>query len=324
MIIYALIPFFAFAITFIVIARILGGGGAQRVLDHPNARSLHTSPVPRSGGLAILLPVLIVDTLVAPHRGLLLICTAAVASVSFLDDWRGVSVVWRLLAHFATAVVFALFAIPGLSLHLIVLCVIALVWTSNLYNFMDGSNGLAGGMTAIGFAVYAFAAWHSGDTFLSIFCVSIASSALAFLHFNFPSAKIFLGDAGSIPLGFLASAIGVIGWNGGTWPAWFPILVFSPFVVDASVTLVKRFARGERVWQAHRSHYYQRLILMGWSHRRTALVEYVLMLAAGITALWGARQSGVEQAICVSVWTGIYFIFAVAVDRKWRLRARPT
>jgi hypothetical protein len=96
-----------------------------------------------------------------------------------------------------------------------------------------------------------------------------------FLLLNFSPARVFMGDAGSVPLGFLAGGIGIAGWRTVSWPAWFPLLVFSPFVVDASVTLARRmFMRRERFWHPHREHYYQRLVRMGWSHRRLALTEY--------------------------------------------------
>ena len=127
-----------------------------------------------------------------------------------------------------------------------------------------------------------------------------------------------MGDVGSIPLGFLAGALGVLGWREGVWPLWFGGVVFAPFVVDASVTLVRRILRGERVWQAHRSHYYQRLILSGWTHRRTALAEYALMLACASIAIVAAHQplagqivllGGVAAALVACMWS---------VDRRWQ------
>src|SRR6476659_1011719 len=113
------------------------------------------------------------------------------------------------------------------------------------------------------------------------FCV--AAAAAAFLLFNFHPARIFMGDAGAIPLGFLAATLGVTGWINGLWPLWLPVLVFSPFIADASVTLAKRALRGEKIWQAHREHYYQRVVRAGFGHRNMALLGYILMFAAGIS-----------------------------------------
>lgn len=317
-------PFLSFAVTATMTHWMLSTRCLRLVLDHPNERSLHDYPIPRTGGVGIVLAVSCIGVLIAPKYFLLLGCVAVLALVSFLDDCRGLSVATRFGMQLAIATLFLWMSVSGISVIVLAIMVMASVWMTNLYNFMDGSNGLAGGMTAIGFAGYGAAALLSKDYSLAALCFCVTTSAIAFLLFNFHPARIFLGDVGSIPIGFLAAAIGFLGCQTSIWPYWFPIMVFSPFVVDASVTLLKRIARRERVWRAHRSHYYQRLVTMGWSHRKTALVEYALMLAVGTTALWGARQSEAKQAICVSVWIGIYFILAVAVDRKWQQRSNPS
>jgi len=163
------------------------------------------------------------------------------------------------------------------------LLILAVGWITNLYNFMDGSDGLAGGMSVIGFGAYALAA---GASPLATVSLCIAAAAGAFLVFNFHPARIFLGDVGSIPLGFLAGALGLVGWRGDAWPLWFPLLVFAPFIADATVTLARRAARGERVWQAHREHYYQRLVRSRLGHRGTAALAYVAMGLCAAAALW--------------------------------------
>ncbi len=168
---------------------------------------------------------------------------------------------------------------------MLLLGTLAVVWMTNLYNFMDGADGLAGGMAAIGFGALALAALLGGAPELAAFCAAIAAVALAFLRFNFPPAQIFMGDTGSIPLGFLAATLGIFGMQQNLWPWPFPLLVFLPFIADASVTLFRRALRGEKIWQAHRSHYYQRVVLLGASHRQLALVAYVLMLAGASGAL---------------------------------------
>lgn len=144
------------------------------------------------------------------------------------------------------------------------------------------------------------------------FC--IAGSAAAFLLFNFHPARIFMGDSGSIPLGFLAGALGVYGWSEGIWSPWFPLLVFSPFVADASVTLIKRLYKGERIWHAHRDHYYQRLVLSGWGHRNTALFAYVLMLVAGAIALSAMSQNWMTQVTLVVTEYGAYLVAMLIFD----------
>jgi UDP-N-acetylmuramyl pentapeptide phosphotransferase/UDP-N-acetylglucosamine-1-phosphate transferase len=149
-------------------------------------------------------------------------------------------------------------------------------------------------------------------------CFSIGAAALGFLYYNFYPAKVFMGDAGSIPLGFLAASFGVWGWQQGYWPIWFPVLVFSPFVMDATATLLQRLRRGENLAQAHRSHYYQRLILSGWGHKNTAIAEYLLMFFVGVTALWGISQDLSVQANLLAWWAGIYLAASMWVDKRWK------
>ena len=148
--------------------------------------------------------------------------------------------------------------------------------------------------------------------------LSIAAAAAAFLVFNFHPARIFLGDAGAVPLGFLAAALGLIGWLQGDWTWWFPVLVFAPFIVDASVTLARRLLRRERVWRAHREHYYQKLVRLGWGHRRTALAEYALMLTTGVLALAALALPVLMQGVLLAAAAGAYLLIMVSIERAWR------
>ena len=157
------------------------------------------------------------------------------------------------------------------------------LWMINLYNFMDGMDGFAGGMAVIGFTTLAWLG--RADTEFAAVCMTIAAACAGFLVYNFPPARLFLGDTGSTALGFLAAACSLWGSQAGLFPFWAALWVFSPFIVDATVTLLRRLVRGERVWEAHRSHYYQRLVLLGWGHRRTVLAEYALMLACAGAAI---------------------------------------
>ena len=163
---------------------------------------------------------------------------------------------------------------------------------------MDGSDGLAGGMALIGFGAYAVAAQLAGDQPLAVLSLALCAASAAFLLYNFHPARIFMGDVGSVPLGFLAGALGLAGWANDVWPLWFPLLVFAPFMCDATLTLLKRLLRRERVWQAHREHYYQRLVRMGFGHRGTAWIEYAAMLGCALAALAArAAEPWVQAAI---------------------------
>jgi UDP-N-acetylmuramyl pentapeptide phosphotransferase/UDP-N-acetylglucosamine-1-phosphate transferase len=286
-------------------------------LDHPNERSLHVRPTPRIGGLGIMAGLAVCSLILRPEGVFLLTLVAlGLAVLSLVDDLRGLSVRFRFAGHFLAAAA-TLYVLPAMPVWVSCLSLLALVWMTNLYNFMDGSDGLAGGMALFGFASYGAAAWLGGAESFALLAWIIAAAAAGFLVFNFPPARVFMGDAGSIPLGYLAAALGLAGWAAGMWPIAFPLLVFSPFIVDASVTLVRRLLRGEKIWQAHRSHYYQRLVLMGWSHRRLALLEYGVMAAAGISGLVLLQYSWM-QSVVLMVWCLCYFALAVLIDRRWK------
>jgi UDP-N-acetylmuramyl pentapeptide phosphotransferase/UDP-N-acetylglucosamine-1-phosphate transferase len=310
----------AFAVSALVVRLLLTTAVGNLFLDHPNERSLHDRPMPRTGGLGIVAGICVALGLLVPGTATLLLATLGLAAVSLVDDWRSLPAWLRLLAHLIVAAAFLVLAVPGLPPMGLVLLTLATGWITNLYNFMDGMDGLAGGMGVIGFAAYGLGAWQGGDTMVAASSLAVAGSVLGFLLFNFPPARVFMGDAGSIPLGFLAAAVGVLGWGRGLWPLWFPLVVFAPFIVDASVTLFRRALRRERLWQAHRSHYYQRLVLMGWSHRRTVLFEYALMLVGAAAALLTLRLSVAGQPAVLGALAVVYAAAMVAIDRRWRAR----
>jgi len=312
-------PLVAALVTAAVVVGMLKAGRAVP-LDVPNERSLHARPMPRVGGVALMSGMLAAAAWLGAFPPWLLIAIA-LAVASFLDDARGLPALLRLAIHLAAAVAMVALLPISLAWPLAAALALATAWMTNLYNFMDGSDGLAGGMALIGFGAYGWAAWAGGEYALALLLFSLVAAALAFLVFNFPPARIFMGDAGSIPLGFAAAAVGVLGWRVyALWPSWFPALVFSPFAVDATVTLLKRAARREPVWRAHRDHYYQRLVRMGWSHRRTALAEYALMLACAAAALALRESEERVQRLALAGVAAAYVALMLLVDRAWRAR----
>ena len=305
------------ALSIAICALLLRTSWSARLSDHPNERSLHTQPTPRIGGIAVMLAALpVAFALSTPALDIVWMLALGLALVSFADDMRSLPIAIRLPSHFAAAAVAAAAIAPEWPVIILLVAAIGLAWMTNLYNFMDGSDGLAGGMAAIGFGTYAIAAAQSGSMPLALACAALAAAALGFLVFNFPPARAFMGDAGSIPLGFLAGALGLHGFVADAWPAWFPLLVFSPFVVDASVTIARRMLRRERFWIAHRTHAYQRLVLSGWSPRRLASGAYGLMLAAGVSAI-AARTAGLaNQYAILAVWGLLYLVVVMAIERR--------
>lgn len=297
--------------------------GKERLpMDHPNDRSLHQRPIPRTGGLAIMAGVAVAALLPPSASWLWLTPALLLAGLSLLDDWRGLPVGVRLTAHLAIALWLCVQLAPQAGWLIWLGLALGVVWMTNLYNFMDGSDGLAGGMAVFGFGFYGLAAGLADDWIFAATNWAVAAAALAFLLFNFHPARIFMGDAGSIPLGFLAAAFGLMGWRDGLWSAALPVLAFSPFIVDATVTLLRRMWRGEKIWRAHKSHYYQRLVRMGWSHRQLALAEYGLMVAVGAT---GVAVRGLDWSPALAalvVWAMIYAALGRTIDRRWTTQAR--
>jgi len=294
------------------------------IKDHPNERSLHATPMPHTGGLAMLAGIGMAWAWCAGQHGWPAALTwmvfplLLVATVSFLDDVRSLPALLRLVVHGIAAfvLVYGGFTLPG-TLGAVVSW-FAIVWMMNLYNFMDGVDGLAGGMAVFGFAFLGLAGWLSGHMEYAQFVWVIAASALGFLIPNLPPARIFMGDAGAVTLGMLAAAFSLWGVHDHVFPIWFPVLVFSPFIVDATVTLIRRALRREKIWQAHREHYYQRLVLLGWGHRKTLLAEYVLMLGCGVSAL--AMQMQPAWIVPgITLWIVSFAGIAWIVDQRWRV-----
>lgn len=207
----------------------------------------------------------------------------------------------------------------GLAWFWIPIVAVGLAWLINLYNFMDGADGLAGGMTVFGFGSYAFAALAGPHPSVGLgwACAAIAGAAAGFLLLNFHPAKLFLGDAGSISLGLLAGAFGYWGWRHAVWPLWFPLVVFAPFIADASVTLLRRLLRREKFWEAHREHYYQRMVRLGVGHARTALCWYATMLVGAVVSLSVLACSTAVQWMTIAAWGSILFLLGVAIDVCW-------
>jgi UDP-N-acetylmuramyl pentapeptide phosphotransferase/UDP-N-acetylglucosamine-1-phosphate transferase len=180
---------------------------------------------------------------------------------------------------------------------------------------MDGMDGLAGGMTVVGFGTFAILAWQTDDFLFASLSLIIAASAAGFLVFNIPPAKIFMGDTGSSTLGFLVAAFSLWATRNKIFPIWVTVLIFSPFIVDATVTLLRRLLRHEKIWKAHKSHYYQRLVRLGGGHRRTLLWEYVLMVACAASAFYAKQLSIQGQQLLIISWFVIYVLILLYIPR---------
>lgn len=270
---------------------------SRQLLDRPNERSSHSVATPRGGGVAIVVAFL--AGLLASGEGVsgpatiaLLVGGIGVAVVGFADDHGHIAARWRLLAHFSCAVwILYWIGVPRLEwmgstadLGIVgaVLAALYLVWMLNLYNFMDGIDGIAGvealTVGAGGTAVYWLANMPLVDG--AILPALLAAAALGFLVWNFPPAKIFMGDAGS---GFLGLMLGALSLQAAvTRPVlfWCWLVLLGVFVVDATVTLIRRLLHGKRVYEAHRSHAYQHATREFGSHC------LVTLAVVAINILW--------------------------------------
>ncbi|MGE0190232.1 MAG: glycosyltransferase family 4 protein [Steroidobacteraceae bacterium] len=311
---------------------LISAKGHLRILDHPNERSLHSQPIPRTGGLSICIGIIGGVIAIVVSFGLrtevtwIMCAMLIVAAISFIDDRVNVPVRIRLFVHLLAGSLLLASGIsnpslwPGaeitLSVGLIWLFGLSyMVWMTNLYNFMDGMDGFAGGMAVFGFGTLGLLGHLAGDDYYAAVCWVIASASAGFLVWNFPPARIFMGDTGSSALGLLAAALSLWADRDGLFPLWLALLVFAPFVVDATLTLARRTLKGERIWEAHRSHYYQRLVQAGWSHRRTVLWEYGLMLLCSLGALLAFNSSTGRQWFIVSGVLGVCLVAIVGV--RW-------
>jgi len=269
----------------------------RELLDIPNARSSHATPTPRGGGLAVAVVVLITTAalwlagLLDEGAGLALLGGGGLMALTgWIDDHRDLPARYRLLLQFLAAA-WLLAWIPGhgaldvlgLSLPLAGwlpagLLIIAVVWLINLYNFMDGADGFAGLQCVSACLAVALMLIMDGYRGGALLPASLAGASTGFLVWNWPPARVFMGDVGSYFIGF-SLALLILLTNGvqfidlGIW-----VILLAVFVWDASLTLIMRIFSGQTWYRAHRTHAYQRLLQMGWTHRRLALGFAVLQL----------------------------------------------
>ena len=249
---------------------------AKDLIDAPNERSSHSIPTPRGGGISIVIVFLIglVFLWFTHHLDnkvfiAMLGAGAIVAVIGFIDDHNHIAARWRLLGHFSASC-WAVFWLGGLPLLTIfgysidigwvgnVLAVISMVWLLNLYNFMDGIDGIAGVEALLSTLVVAllFLLVFDNQDFV-LLNLLMFSAVIGFLMWNFPPAKIFMGDAGSGFLGLMLGALALYSAHVEPGMLWIWLILLGVFIVDATYTLIRRLLRGDKVYEAHRSHAYQ-------------------------------------------------------------------
>ena len=279
-----------------------------RVLDLPNERSSHTFPLPKSGGVGIVVSFSIaclfiyfvaeVARIPDPFFWGFLLSAVALAAVSFVDDVTQKSFLAKIftqmlcvIAMLAVGVSIKVLSLPFLGETSLgawgyPLTFLWLLGLTNAFNFMDGLDGLAGGVAVIAASFMCAIAWSQGSYFVYVTSYALVASVAGFLVFNFPPARIFMGDVGSAFLGFTFAALAIIGasFDYGRLSFYIVPLLLFHVIFDTFFTFARRLMRGEKVHLAHRSHLYQLLNRMGYSHRQVSLYHYAVAIAQGIGA----------------------------------------
>ena len=273
------------------------------IVDIPNARSSHQKPTPKGGGLPLMLAFFIGVGLVfgpsifwASYYSAIFWGAGFLTLLGVVDDNWILSVRLRFFAYglcsVLTSAVLLRTGNTEPSLILICFSAFAILWALNLYNFMDGLDGLAASQCFLACCGAALLVWRTGGTAdYSVICLLLGFSHLGFLLWNWPAARLFMGDAGSIPTGFFIAALAVVGANQGylEFSCWLVLLAV--FITDASWTLILRIGSGQKFTQAHRSHAYQRLARHWGSH------QSVVILLIAINGLWLFPLAG-----CIALW----------------------
>jgi Fuc2NAc and GlcNAc transferase len=297
----------------------------RAVLDVPNQRSSHTRPTPRGGGLAIVVAFLVglgvwllLGGSLSPRALGWLAGALLIAAIGFADDVRSLPALPRLGVQLAATGLLTLAGVQERSPALIAVLPLAFLYitlVTNVYNFMDGIDGLATTQAIIGGAALAVAGATVGNPLLQTCGALIGAAATGFLAWNKPPARVFMGDVSSTFLGYSFAGLCLlanIGVGGNRLPVEFDLVLLAPFLFDGVVTLSRRIVQGERWYAAHRTHYYQRLVQRGWSHAQVTGLYGGLGLLAALSAL-GVLQAerGLREALIVLAYVPMLVVVAL-------------
>lgn len=287
----------------------------RRLMDEPGERRSHSVPTPRGGGIAIVAALSIAALALIVRHPREIVATASgllglwlVAGVGWIDDHRPLSPWLRLVVHALAATSLALGALLGgasfaAAATTWVLCVVLV----NVWNFMDGIDGLASTQAALVAAAFAFCAGSASGTLLALAAIG---AIFGFLPFNLPKARLFLGDVGSGALGYALAWLAALAMDAMPQSAWLWLsLPLSAFLLDAGLTLFSRMTRGERWWLPHVEHVYQRWARRTGSHLAVsgayALWTVIAVIIAGLGVFIDREWGGSEVALAVSAWWGL-------------------
>jgi Fuc2NAc and GlcNAc transferase len=295
------------------------------LVDTPNLRSSHERPTPRGGGLSIVVTFIALLLLLYLNTHMpkqvfyaLLLGGTLIGGVGFLDDHRHIPGLYRILVHF-TAACFAVYILGGfpplqVGAHSIdlgwsghVLTVVFLVWLTNLFNFMDGIDGIAALEAVFIVAAALIISGEASGHYMRLLEAGLVASCLGFLLWNWPPARIFMGDVGSGFLGFTLGTLAIISANLNVLPIWTWLILAGVFVVDATVTVIRRMINGEKWYAAHRSHAYQRAARRFQSHKRVTLLVSAINVGWLLPLAWlSALRPESGLWLTLLAWTPLF------------------
>lgn len=301
------------------------------LLDHPGERHSHTVATPRGGGAGLLAALLLSSLWFVgvewPGAWLTCILPGAVviAAMGAWDDHTSLGVALRISIQLAVSVYLLWCAAVSGWVHGALMMVAGgfmIVWMTNLYNFMDGSNGLAGLQGIFGGAVLSFLFYVSGDYPFSMLSLLLAASCAGFLPWNMGRARVFMGDVGSLALGFLFAAFLLYGAGTGAFGIPVALMLMLLFLTDSTLTLLSRVFRRERWYTAHRQHLYQRMIADGWTHGRVAMLYQAVNLALVLPGIVVAvRFPGIAWVVALAL-VSVFVLGWCLLVRRFEVPAR--
>ena len=331
---------FAICLFFISVGICLFMIQRVRIMDVPNQRSSHKVPIPKSGGIVVVITFLIGvlaiwffgdSTMIKKTYFFGFLFSAILVSViSFYDDLKARPFFLKLTGQVIAASIAILFGVVIHSISLpflgmvqlgIIGYIITFFWIvglTNAYNFMDGLNGMAAGQAVITSLFLCFISFSQGSTFVYIICYTIISGCLGFMVFNFPKAKLFMGDVGSAFLGFVFATLAIIAAlydHSHTSLFVIPLLMFN-YIYDTAFTFVRRLINKENVSAAHRTHLYQLFNRLGYTHFAVSCFQFCLCIAQGIGAIIMVNIQGSQRVFIFVPFLLFQIAYSIVITRK--------
>lgn len=332
--VFALIALLTLAVSVVATGVVRQYALKRKLMDYPNDRSSHTVPTPRGGGLGILVAAATGVVVAGVARAIpilpgmtLLVGMSVLGLIGWIDDARGVPPLIRLALHLLVGGVTVLFIggfptllFGGVEVELgifgSVIATVGVVWAINLFNFMDGIDGIAGSQAVLIFGFSGIILLVQGSSALSFLAIIFASASLGFLAWNWPPAKVFMGDVGSGVLGYLVAVLALMADRDRAMPVIVFAMIGGVFIFDATVTLLRRLLRGKRPAEAHRDHAYQRMTRVWGRHLPVTLAAAVITLVLSGLAFISVLSPQLLPACSVAA-LGLLGGVMVAAERRF-------